>query len=149
MSSVEKPRIGELLPVDAWKVLADDPGAVLIDVRTRAEWSYVGIPELEPLPNPRLLVEWQIWPDMNENPGFIELVMQQLWGREPESLLFLCRSGYRSLKAAEAMAAHLQEIGQNGACINVLGGFEGDKDEARHRGTKNGWKVAGLPWRQG
>ena len=149
MSSVEKPRIGEVLPGEAWKVLNEDPGAVLIDVRTRAEWTYVGIPELEPLPNPLLLVEWQIWPDMNDNPRFVEMVMEQLWGREPRSLFFLCRSGFRSLKAAEAVAAHLRDIGQAGECVNVLGGFEGDKDEAHHRGTKNGWKVAGLPWRQG
>ena len=149
MSSVEKPRIGEVLPGEAWTVLQEDSGAALIDVRTRAEWTYVGIPDLGPLPNPFLMVEWQQWPDMNENPEFVELVMEQLWGRTPSKLFFLCRSGFRSLKAAEAIAAHFLQIGQLGDCVNVLGGFEGDKDDMHHRGTRNGWKVAGLPWRQG
>lgn len=149
MSSVEKPRIGEVLPGEAWKALTQDPGAVLIDVRTRAEWYYVGVPHLEPLPNPFLMVEWQHWPDMTDNPRFVEMVMEQLWGREPQALFFLCRSGARSLRAGEVMATHLREIGQGGECVNVVGGFEGDRDEAQHRGTKNGWKVAGLPWRQG
>jgi len=149
MSSVEKPRIGEVLPGETWKVLQEDSGAALIDVRTRAEWTYVGIPDLGPLQNPFLMVEWQQWPDMNENPQFVELVMEQLWGRTPSTLFFLCRSGFRSLKAAEAITAHFLQIGQVGDCVNVIGGFEGDKDDMHHRGTKNGWKVAGLPWRQG
>ncbi len=149
MGSAGKPRIGEVLPGGAWEMLSRDPGVALIDVRTRAEWSYVGIPELGALPNPFLMVEWQIWPDMNRNPRFVEMVMEQLWGREPAALLFLCRSGARSLRAAGAVAAHLRKIGQGGECLNILGGFEGDRDEAGHRGTKNGWKVAGLPWRQG
>ena len=149
MSSVEKPRIGEVLPSEAWKVLQEDPDAVLIDVRTRAEWNYVGIPDLGEMTNPFLLVEWQQWPDLKQNPAFVDMVMEQLWGRTPRVLFFLCRSGVRSLQAAEAVAAHLREIGQEGACVNVLGGFEGDKDELRQRGKKNGWKAAGLPWRQG
>ena len=39
-------------PVDAvdvettWESLVSRPGAQLIDVRTRAEWTYVGIPDL-------------------------------------------------------------------------------------------------------
>jgi hypothetical protein len=32
--------------------------------------------------------------------------------------------------------------------LNVLEGFEGDKDPDGHRATVGGWKVAGLPWVQ-
>ncbi len=149
MGSAETPRIGEVLPGEAMTRLTEDPEAVLIDVRTRPEWAYVGIVDLGDLPNPFLMVEWQSWPDMTENPRFIDMVMEQLWGRAPATLLFLCRSGARSLKAAAAVQAHLDQIGQAGTCLNVLGGFEGDKDANGHRGTKNGWKAAGLPWRQG
>lgn len=149
MSTVMEPRIGEVLPAEAMKLLMADPGTVLIDVRTRPEWNFVGAPDLENMPNPFLFVEWQFWPDMTENPRFVETVMEMLWGREPAKLLFLCRSGVRSLKAGRAMARHLQAAGQRGECLNVTGGFEGDKDDAGHRGTRNGWKAAGLPWRQG
>ncbi len=149
MSTVQEPRIGEVLPAEAMSALVADPGAALIDVRTRPEWYFVGVPDLENMPNPFLFVEWQHWPDMTENPRFVELVMEQLWGRVPEKLFFLCRSGVRSGNAARAIARHLRAVGQQGECVNVLGGFEGDRDEAGHRGTKNGWKVAGLPWRQG
>ncbi len=149
MSTVTEPRIGEVLPDEAMKLLMADPGTVLIDVRTRPEWNFVGAPDLGNMPNPFLFVEWQFWPDMTENPRFADTVMEMLWGREPARLLFLCRSGVRSLSAARAMARHLQAVGQTGECLNVTGGFEGDKDDAGHRGTRNGWKAAGLPWRQG
>ncbi len=149
MGSVSQPRVEEVLPQQAWDLLNEDPDVALIDVRTRPEWAYVGIPDLGDLPNPFLLVEWEQWPDNTANPRFIDQVMEQLWGREPAQILFLCRSGARSRKAAQAMQAHLDEIGQKGTCINIANGFEGDKDEQRQRGKKNGWKAAGLPWRQG
>ncbi|MFO7579762.1 MAG: rhodanese-like domain-containing protein, partial [Nitrosomonas halophila] len=59
------------------------------------------------------------------------------------TLMFICRSGNRSDHAATIMS-------QNGFpdCYNILEGFEGDKDESGHRGRKNGWKAAGLPWVQ-
>ncbi len=148
MSTDENPRIGEVLPVETWEMLKQDSGSVLIDVRTHAEWGFVGIPDLGTLQNPFLMVEWAQLPNMSVNPGFVDKVMEQLWGRQPAKMFFLCRSGVRSLSAAQAVAAHLMKIGQVAECVNVLGGFEGDKDAAQHRGTVNGWKVAGLPWRQ-
>ncbi len=148
MSGDTDPRVGEVLPRDAWGMLNEDPGVVLIDVRTRAEWSYVGIPDLRPLPNPFLKVEWEMWPDMSVNPLFVDEVNQQLLGLRPENLLFICRSGVRSLHAAKAMSLHLRGAEGQTNCLNVATGFEGDRDDAGHRGLKNGWKAAGLAWRQ-
>jgi rhodanese-related sulfurtransferase len=37
-------RAGDLDPEQAYRLLAEDPDAVLVDVRTRAEWVYVGCP---------------------------------------------------------------------------------------------------------
>ena len=129
------PYIGALLPAEAYEILQRAPGAKLVDVRTRAEWSYVGrVPGA-------VQIEWQQYPSGQINPDFIAELKAQV---NPESLvMFLCRSGVRSHAAASAAAA----AGYNQA-FNVLQGFEGDKDANGHRNTIGGWRVAGLPWEQ-
>jgi len=132
---------------EAWVRLKDDPGAVLIDVRTIAEWAYVGLPELGVLGKRPVLVEWQGFPDDRLNTAFVERVaeaLKPLGANQDSELLFLCRSGQRSLKAAQAMAA----AGYR-RCRNVVDGFEGPLDADRHRGRLTGWKARGLPWTQG
>jgi rhodanese-related sulfurtransferase len=131
----------------AWQLLKSCPGSQLIDVRTRAEWAYVGIPDLGPLSKRAVLVEWQTFPDQAVDPRFVERLageLKMLGVKPDDDLFFICRSGGRSLAAASAMAV----MGYH-ACHNVAGGFEGPLDDERHRGTVGGWKVAGLPWRQG
>jgi rhodanese-related sulfurtransferase len=131
----------------AWQVLKSRRGAQLIDVRTRAEWAYVGIPDLGPLNKRAVLVEWQTFPDQAVEPRFVEHLageLKMLGVKPDDDLFFICRSGGRSLAAAKAMAV----MGYD-ACHNVAGGFEGPLDDERHRGTVGGWKAAGLPWRQG
>lgn len=146
--SSEVPRQPDNIPVaDTWRRLVDDPTAVLIDVRTRAEWSYVGLPDLSALGRRVVLVEWQSFPDNQPNPAFVEELSRELTaiGASVKSeLYFICRSGARSLRAAEAMMRAGYE-----RCSNVAEGFEGPLDEARHRGTRSGWKAQGLPWVQG
>jgi rhodanese-related sulfurtransferase len=60
-----------------------------------------------------------------------------------QHIYFLCRSGVRSLAAAEAARA---EGFQN--VYNVADGFEGPVDAKGHRGAAAGWKASNLPWRQ-
>ena len=50
---------GDVTPEQAWTVLRDEPGAALVDVRTRAEWSYVGLPDLADLGKEVVHVERQ------------------------------------------------------------------------------------------
>jgi len=131
----------------AWQALKSRPGSRLSDVRTRAEWAYVGIPDLGPLSKRAVLVEWQTFPDQAVDPRFVERLageLKMLGVKPDDDLFFICRSGGRSLAAAKAMAA----TGYH-ACHNVAGGFEGPLDDERHRGAVGGWKAAGLPWRQG
>jgi rhodanese-related sulfurtransferase len=131
----------------AWQALKSRTRSQLIDVRTRAEWSYVGIPDLGSLSKRAVLVEWQTFPDRTVDPRFVERLageLKALGVKLDDDLFFICRSGGRSLAAAEAMAA----MGYR-ACHNVAGGFEGPLDDERHRGTVGGWKAAGLPWLQG
>ena len=92
---------GDVTPEQAWTVLRDEPGAVLVDVRTRAEWSYVGLPDLADLGKEVVLVEWQTYPDGAVNGRFVaELEAAGVPKEAP--VYFLCRSGVRSVAAAEA-----------------------------------------------
>lgn len=145
MSSEELAYAGDLSPTDAWEILSADTKARLVDVRTTAEWAYVGVPDLRDAARP-LFLEWQTWPDMAVSPTFVPTLAAALAeaGLGPDdSVIFLCRSGVRSLAAARAMAA----AGWRRA-YNLAGGFEGPPDSERHRGVVAGWKASGLPWTQ-
>ncbi|MPZ29650.1 MAG: rhodanese-like domain-containing protein [Rhodospirillales bacterium] len=133
---------GDVAPTTAWKILSENKDSVLIDCRTRAEWSYVGLPDLETLAKKPALIEWQVFPSMQPNPEFVAALSGALANKEAP-LLFICRSGARSAAAAKAMTA----AGYS-TCLNVADGFEGPLDAQAKRGTAGGWKAAGLPWRQ-
>lgn len=143
--------VQELTPTQAWALLAQrahngKPAGLLVDVRTQAEWAFVGVPTPAPGMAALLMLEWQSFPHMQVNPDFPSLLeeqVQSLGGDENTPLCFLCRSGVRSLHAAHTMMAQ----GYTNT-INVTDGFEGDLNGEGKRGTVNGWKVEGLPWRQ-
>ena len=134
--------VDDVAPEQAWQALADNPNAQMVDVRTDAEWTYVGLPELSGLDKRVLLVAWQAFPSGAANPLFV----QQLAAaglRSTDEVYFICRSGARSLAAAETAQA-----AGYGRVYNVADGFEGPPDEQGHRGGVAGWKASGLPWRQ-
>ncbi|HVY99467.1 MAG TPA: rhodanese-like domain-containing protein [Dongiaceae bacterium] len=134
---------GDISPKQAWDMLAQDKAAVLVDVRTRPEWSFVGIPDLGSLGKQVVLLSWQVYPEMKVDADFIAKLRAQLPGGPEAPVLFLCRSGARSRSAAQALTA----AGYS-RCYNVSEGFEGDKDGNSHRGRRGGWKHASLPWVQ-
>ena len=122
---------------EAWETLSENPDAVLIDVRTVAEWSFVGIPDLTGLGKQVRTVEWTRFPDQTQNPDFLAQATEGLSPDQP--LLILCRSGARSNAAASV-------LNNNGfTAKNIGAGFEGDLGPNGHR--VGGWKGA-LPWRQ-
>lgn len=130
------PYVGALLPSEAFSLLQQVPEAKLVDVRTRAEWNYVGrIPGA-------VEIEWQSFPSGQTNPDFLRELGARVDKEVP--VMFICRSGARSHAAAAAAAAAAYS-----QAFNVLEGFEGDKDAQGHRNTVGGWRVAGLPWFQG
>jgi rhodanese-related sulfurtransferase len=112
---------GDIPPTEAHQRLKGNSAAVLIDVRTQPEWTFVGVPMVERL----VRLSWQVYPTMDAE------------------IMCLCRSGARSASAANALTA----AGYTN-CWNVAQGFEGDKDAGGHRAQVNGWKQAGLPWVQ-
>lgn len=130
---------GDVSPLEAYREVTDNPNAVLLDVRTEAEWDFVGSPAVKGLK----CVSWQVYPQMEQNRDFVAQVAEA--GITPDNDIYLiCRSGVRSAHAANA----LTQAGYMN-CWNVAGGFEGDRDENDRRGAVNGWKHAGLPWHQG
>lgn len=138
---------GDISPREAWRILSETPGAQLLDVRTEAEWNYVGLPDLSALGKQPALAEWQGFPNGSRNPQFsdeAEARLERLGAGHDAPILVICRSGARSRAAAIALT-------QRGfaSAFNISGGFEGDHDENGHRGFVNGWKAEGLPWRQG
>jgi rhodanese-related sulfurtransferase len=138
--------VADISPVQAWEMLQSDPKAQLVDVRTTAEWNFVGMPDLTRLGRSVVTVEWSQYPNMARNEQFEALVAGKLKALGAEAntpIVFLCRSGARSLAAAKAMTA----AGYR-KCFNIAGGFEGDLDLQKHRGQQNGWKSAGLGWKQ-
>lgn len=134
--ALKLPYEGALTPREAYEVLHSAPGAKLVDVRTRAEWDWVGrIPGA-------VEIEWLTYPGNQPNPNFLTQLKQMV---DPEALvMFICRSGGRS----NAAAAAATEAGYPD-CYNVLEGFEGDKDANGQRNKVGGWRHAGLPWQQG
>jgi len=133
---------GDLLPQEAWTLLTEESNGEVIDVRTDAEWAYVGFPDLGHFGKQIHFLEWLTFPGMSINPDFASALLAKGFAKD-QPLLFLCRSGQRSRNAAIAMTA--QGFTR---CYNIAEGFEGDKDAEQHRGTVSGWKHAGLPWIQ-
>lgn len=134
---------GDLTAEEAWRLLDEDPDAVLVDIRTKPEWMFVGIPDLGATGKDLVLVQWHTFPAMSENPNFVEELVAK--GVTPDKVaIFICRTVNRSLVAAKAMTAKGYP-----RCYRLVDGFEGSLDDEKHRGTRNGWKAAGLPWVQG
>jgi rhodanese-related sulfurtransferase len=137
---------GDVSAVEAYSTLKGDDAAVLVDVRTKAEWSYVGAPDLTDLGKETIFLEWQEFPSMKVAEDFVPRLMGALRERgvsRAAPVLFLCRSGARSRAAAIAATKAGQEH-----CYNIADGFEGPLDDKRRRGAVDGWKARGLPWAQ-
>lgn len=127
------PYAGALTPKEANEIWQLAPGAKIVDVRTHAEWDWVGrIPGAEE-------IEWMSYPSNQPNTDFLTQLKRQI---DPEALvMFICRSGVRSHNAAclASQAGYAE-------CYNILEGFEGDTDASQQRGKVGGWRHAGLPW---
>lgn len=137
---------GDKSVADTYAALSENPSATLIDVRTHAEWTFVGIPDIRVLNREPVLVEWQQFQGQGTAPDFVTTLSEELKQRgvtQNDPLYFLCRSGARSRAAAMAMtqAGYTQ-------CFNIADGFEGPLDEQGHRGAVGGWKQGALPWVQ-
>jgi rhodanese-related sulfurtransferase len=134
--------VENVAPTQTWEALQSDENAQLVDVRTDAEWNFVGVPDLSSTGKSSVLIPWQMYPTMQRN-GQFEDDLAQAGLTADHTIYFICRSGARSMAAAEAaQAAGFPHV------FNVADGFEGPPDVQGHRGGTAGWKAEGLPWRQ-
>lgn len=131
---------GDITPQESWKLLNDNADAVLVDVRTDAEWTWVGVPDLSSLGRDVVSVQWMTAAGRNQNFVADLIAAGVTPGERP--VIFLCRSGNRSIPAAQAATA-----AGIAPAYNMLEGFEGQLDANGHRGV-TGWRAEGLPWKQ-
>jgi rhodanese-related sulfurtransferase len=135
--------IKQINPPQAWKILQGDKNAVLLDVRSRMEFDYVGhVPNSVFVP----LKEPPAWESDADFVNKVKLALQDSRpGQKAEdiTIVALCRSGARSMTAAEELSGSgFKNV------MNMAEGFEGDKDDKNQRGSINGWRYHGLPWLQ-
>ena len=131
---------GDLSPQEAWELLLSNPAAILVDVRTEAEWRFVGVPDTSETGRAPVFAEWVNYPEGARNTRFVDQLLEE--GLHPGTgapIVFLCRSGQRSIGAATAATA-----AGMGPAYNIVDGFEGPTGEDGHRGVQ-GWKAQGLP----
>jgi len=129
--------IENLTPTHCFSLMQENPHAVMVDVRTKMEHTFLGRPVCN-----IVHIAWKEFPDWQVNSEFVAQVSRVVTDKNTPILL-LCRSGVRSLEAAKA----LEEAGYT-HLINILEGFEGNLDANKHRGTTGGWRFYGLPWEQ-
>jgi len=126
-----------LLPTAAHALRQEQPQALFIDCRSTIEYYFVGHPV------GAIHVAWNDGEDWEVNPDFAAEVARLAEGDRTRPVVLICRSGQRTLEAAAALeAAGFTDV------VNVVHGFEGDRDANMHRNTLNGWRVDGLPWEQ-
>ena len=127
---------------EAWEVLKSEKNSHLIDVRTIAEWSFVGHPDLQPINKKPIFLSWKLYPDMKTNENFISHLEKEITDKESK-LFFICKVGGRSMSAAKAAydAGFVNSY-------NIKDGFDGDLDQNNQRGNINGWRAQKLFWRQ-
>lgn len=137
-------KLGHLTPNEAWKLVQENPRAILVDIRSTMEFLFVGHP------TGAIHIPWIDEPDWTVNPDFVRRIRELMLGGAIEDsssgsapIVLICRSGKRSVEAGQ----HLLQAGL-GRVFNVLEGFEGELDEHHHRSSLGGWRHAGLPWEQ-
>lgn len=133
---------GDVSPKWAWEMLQSDSKTILVDVRTQPEWIFSGTANLASIGKDCHKISWKLYPTMEVNPQFVAMV-KKIAPETDAPVLFLCKTGGRSLDAAIAMTQCNYT-----KCFNVEHGFEGDRNDHGQRGTVNGWKASGLPWEQ-
>mgnify|MGYP001287926032 CR=1 FL=1 len=127
----------DLLPKEAHEFLRKTPDALFVDVRSDAEFFFVGHPE------GAVRVAWFDGVDWTPNPHFVGEVRKLAGNSFDRPVVLICRSGRRSADAGTALEADgFTQV------YNVVHGFEGDLNERRQRGHLNGWRFDGLPWEQ-
>jgi rhodanese-related sulfurtransferase len=127
--------IEEISSQKAFQMLKN-PSTYLIDVRSIAEYVFIGHPEMA------YNIPLMFWSEKQQklisNENFLTKI--KLSFKKADILIFICRSGGRSLKTATmAKQSGFPKV------FSIKEGFEGKKDEKGYRSI-NGWKNNELPY---
>lgn len=139
---------------DAYQLKSEHSDVIFVDVRTRAEVAFLGMPDISDANIPYMVAgDWGTWNEkkknfkLEANSGFL-LSMDDLvkakGGNKESKIIVMCRSGSRSAKATNLLA----KSGYKNV-YTILDGFEGDKarnGDLKGQRVVNGWKNSGLPW---
>ncbi|UCH07327.1 MAG: hypothetical protein JSV55_14860 [Deltaproteobacteria bacterium] len=157
----------DILSIEAYDMLNTVPDTYLIDVRTRAEYQFIGhapMAHLFPLyfMSDQLVQKDEQWEYQltNNNKAFVEEISKKF--QKDNNLLIISRDGTRSILAArQLIKAGFKNV------YNVKDGFEGPpfptyEDQNRHKFYRQlakrnkipaynhrrfyGWQWWGLPW---
>ena len=142
LTNIKDSKIHNISSVECFKKLSEISNSYLIDVRTKPEWEFIGVPDLTFLNKNTIFISWHIYPDMKINSFFEEQIVKSNLKKNDE-LFLICRSGKRSFQAAELLISCGYHY-----CYNVVDGFEGNKNSLSQRSTINGWKCNNLSWKQ-
>ena len=142
LTNIKDLSIKNITSIECFNKLSEISNSYLIDIRTKPEWEFIGVPDLSSLNKKTIFIAWNEYPEMNVNNKFIDQVAGVNIEKN-DNIFLLCRSGRRSFYAA----MYLVSCGYKHS-FNVSDGFEGDKNELNQRSTINGWKYNDLPWQQ-
>ena len=135
-------KVHNITSFQCFQRLSEISNSYLIDVRTKPEWEFSGIPDLSSLNKKTIFISWNVYPEMKINSFFEKQIINSKI--EKNNVVFLiCRSGSRSFHSAKFLSSSGYSH-----CYNVSDGFEGDKNSLNQRSTINGWKYNNLPWKQ-
>ena len=138
----KKDNIKNISSRECFEKLSIEVNSQLIDVRTKPEWIYVGVPDLSSINKKVIFVSWQVYPEMGTNKFFENQILESNIKKD-NNLYFICRSGNRSNNAAEFLTSR-----GFSNCFNVIDGFEGKQNHERQRASIDGWQFNNLPWKQ-
>jgi len=138
----KKDNIKNISSQECFKKLSIEVHSHLIDVRTKPEWIYIGVPDLSLINKKVIFISWQVYPEMEINKFFENQIIESNIKKD-DNLYFICRSGQRSHDAAKFLDSR-----SFANCFNVIDGFEGNLNHERQRASIDGWQFNKLPWKQ-
>jgi len=141
-NDIKKNNVQSITSRQCFEKLSELPDSHLVDVRTKPEWLFVGLPDLQSLQKKTICVSWQVYPDMVINLNFESEILESGINKQ-DKVFLICRSGQRSFDAANLLVSR----GFTNCC-NVIDGFEGKTSSDHQRSSVNGWKYCKLPWKQ-
>ena len=134
--------VKNITSIECFNKLSEISNSYLIDIRTKPEWEFIGVPDLSSLNKKTIFISWHMYPEMKINSLFENQITESNI-KKNDNLFLICRSGNRSSDAAEFLTSR-----GFSNCFNVEDGFEGEIGPHHQRSTINGWKYCKLPWKQ-